>query len=311
MTMKSENEQDAGPARVLLVKRLERDGTSHNGFTYPDSGPVKPLHCSRKPTCESGGIFGWLAGKSLGDGKPFDPFAPFLVLSARADQVVRVGREGKVKVAADTPDEVDCRVVYRGTWQGAMEMVLADWQPAERGPVTVGKEVLARHDDALVVTASYHSVVVAAEDMSMAVARRHSSTALVLGYSSVAVASDVGSVAAAADSRSVAVCISMDATASVSGNQSVAAATRSCCIVQAEGHGSIGCLTQEGTVEVRGEAVGVVTADTFRWLVHKGAMVFQTWYGVNGLRQEAVLKADELGLKEGEVHRIVCGVVRN
>lgn len=54
---------------VLLVKVLNRDGTTHRGFIWPKEGPVKPDKWSRVPDCKSGGLFGWPWGMGIGDGK--------------------------------------------------------------------------------------------------------------------------------------------------------------------------------------------------------------------------------------------------
>ena len=106
--------------RVWIVKCVNNDGTSHDGFVWPESGPVRPLKCSRAADCDSGGLFGWAWGMRLGEGKEPDYRARWIVFSAPPDQVIEVA--GKVKVAADTPDEVDCRVEFCGKWWEAMSM---------------------------------------------------------------------------------------------------------------------------------------------------------------------------------------------
>ena len=104
--------------RVWIVKCVNLDGTSYDGFTWPESGAVKPTKCSRAPDCESGGFFGWAWGMRLGVGKESNYRAKWLVFSAPPEQVIEV--EGKVKVAADTPEQVDCRVEFCGQWWDAM-----------------------------------------------------------------------------------------------------------------------------------------------------------------------------------------------
>ena len=104
--------------RVLLVKCVDPDGKGHKGFQYPKSGQVKPDYCSTAPDCKSGGLFGWPWGINLGGGKEPDYRGIWLVLSAPPAQVVLCG--DKAKVAAATPDDVDCEVVYYGDALGAL-----------------------------------------------------------------------------------------------------------------------------------------------------------------------------------------------
>src|SRR5437870_2908397 len=104
--------------RVLLIKCLNRDGTTHNGFVWPKEGPVKPVNFSRKPDCESGGLFGWPWGMGVGDGRYPDALAEWIVFSAKPENVILVENGLKAKVVPG--NDGDCAVVvYRGTQAGA------------------------------------------------------------------------------------------------------------------------------------------------------------------------------------------------
>ena len=107
--------------RVLLVKCVNRDGTSHDGFVWPKSGPVLPTTWSRDATCESGGLFGWPWGMSIGAGRDPDAVAAWIVFSARPENVIPVGTDGKVK-AVPGEDGDDVIVEYYGTQADAMYM---------------------------------------------------------------------------------------------------------------------------------------------------------------------------------------------
>ena len=106
--------------RVLIVKCVDKDGKGYQGFQWPTSGPVRPLKCSTAPDCDSGGLFGWAWGLNIGGGKDPDYSGIWIVYAADPAQVILVENE-KVKVAADTPENVQAEVLYYGTWAGALE----------------------------------------------------------------------------------------------------------------------------------------------------------------------------------------------
>jgi hypothetical protein len=109
--------------RVLLVKCINRDGTSYGGFRWPQSGPVKPDKWSRTPDCDSGGLFGWPWGLHVGDGKDPDALADWIVFTAKPENVILVGCKAKA-VPSDDEKELP-EVLYRGTQAGAMYFCLA------------------------------------------------------------------------------------------------------------------------------------------------------------------------------------------
>ena len=108
--------------RVLLVKCINRDGTSYNGFVWPKEGPVKPEEWSRDPTCESGGLFGWPWGIGCGEGRDPDACADWIVFSVKPENVIDCG--GKSKAVPGEDGDLPL-VVYRGSQGGAMYHTLS------------------------------------------------------------------------------------------------------------------------------------------------------------------------------------------
>jgi len=107
---------------VLLVKCINRDGTSYNGFVWPKEGPVKPEEWSRDPTCESGGLFGWPWGIGCGEGRDPDACADWIVFSVKPENVIDCG--GKSKAVPGEDGDLPL-VVYRGSQGGAMYHTLS------------------------------------------------------------------------------------------------------------------------------------------------------------------------------------------
>ena len=97
---------------VLIVKCINRDGTAHNGFVWPESGPVKPEYWSREADCESGGLFGWPWGMGIGDGRNPDACAKWIVFRAKPENVIRIEPGPKVKAVpgddGELPEAVFC-----------------------------------------------------------------------------------------------------------------------------------------------------------------------------------------------------------
>jgi hypothetical protein len=104
---------------VLIVKCLNRDGTSYGGFVWPKSGPVENKKWSRDPDCDSGGLFGWPWGMGIGDGKDPDACAPWLVFRAKAENVIAIG--AKCKAVPGENGELP-EVIYYGTQAGAVKL---------------------------------------------------------------------------------------------------------------------------------------------------------------------------------------------
>ena len=114
-----------GDERVLLVKCVGPGGKSHNGFLWPKSGSVKPQNCAQDSDCDTGGLFGWPWGVRLGGGRQIagSEATEWIVFAANPGQVFDC--VDKAKVAAKSPEEVDCEVVYYGTLEGALRFTEA------------------------------------------------------------------------------------------------------------------------------------------------------------------------------------------
>ena len=104
--------------KVLILKCIPKDGRTFHGFQWPLTvgAEVTSLNWSPEPTCESGGLFGWAWGLSIGSGKEPDWSATWLVFSADPQDVIRIN--GKVKAR-------NGRIVHVGDWQSATNFVLS------------------------------------------------------------------------------------------------------------------------------------------------------------------------------------------
>src|SRR5262245_27309265 len=104
--------------KVLLVKCVNANGTSREGFQWPKSGLVKPATWAPDQSCNSGGLFGWAWGLNIGGGKdPVYRDAAWIVFAADPANVVHIsdGSNSKEKVGPEA------EVVYFGDWAGALE----------------------------------------------------------------------------------------------------------------------------------------------------------------------------------------------
>ena len=102
--------------KVLLVKWVNKDGTSYGGFQWPESGPVEAPDWDPEPKC-GGGLHGWPWGIGVGAGKEPDYSGRWLVFAADPEDVVWVDNE---KAKCRTAE-----VVYCGPWWGAYKCIAA------------------------------------------------------------------------------------------------------------------------------------------------------------------------------------------
>ncbi len=100
--------------KVLLVKCVNKDGTSYGGFQWPESGPVEAPDWDPEPKC-GGGLHGWPWGIGIGAGKEPDYSGRWLVFAADPEDVVWVDDKAKCRKA---------EVVYCGPWWGAYARIL-------------------------------------------------------------------------------------------------------------------------------------------------------------------------------------------
>jgi len=247
--------------RVLIIKCTAKGGISKNGFVYPRSGKVKPANCTKEPMCDSGGLFGWPWGIGFGTDKEPDYNGDWFVLAAKPDQVIAIG--DKVKVAADTPDEVDCDVVYAGDAIGAIMFC------------HTGKMAWIAHS-----ASGYSGNAAASGYRGNAAASGYRGNAAASGYRGNAAASGYSGNAAASGESGNAAASGYSGNAAASGERGNAAAS---------GVSGIGSLTGEyGSIEVGPQSLGAVTSSDWTWKQHPGAVVICRWKDKNGVWQHRV-----------------------
>ncbi len=102
---------------VLILKCVNKDGTSYGGFKWPlqVGAEVEAPDFNRAQVC-GGGLHGWPWGLAMGDGKEPVWDGAWLVFGALPEDVVDLG--GKVKAKCGT-------IRFVGTWHPAMLFVLA------------------------------------------------------------------------------------------------------------------------------------------------------------------------------------------
>ena len=261
--------------RVLLVKCVSKGGKSHNDFQWPKSGEVVTPNWSPEPNCESGGLFGWPWGLNLGEGKLPDYRGDWIVFSAKPESVVRIDGKAKAGPSAE--------VVFYGSWHEALQYTLAGrvaWiQHATRGAANCSG------------------------DYSSASTSGYSSSASTSGYCSSASTSGDYSSASTSGHCSSASTSGHYSSASTSGDSSSASTSGYCSSASSVGAHSAAALTGErGTIEVGPQAAGVVTAESFRWIVHLGAVILHRW-----TTGHALLTTE--GLSEGQTVSVTNGII--
>ena len=99
--------------KVLVLKNCNEDGTTYNGYKWPESGHVVAPEWDGKPSCIGGGFFGWKwgAGSFLGESRP-----AFMVLEV--DDANLIEFDGKCKFS-------ECVVLYMGGQIGAINLLKA------------------------------------------------------------------------------------------------------------------------------------------------------------------------------------------
>jgi hypothetical protein len=105
-----------GGTEVLIVKCVNKDGTSYDGFRWPleVGAVVNPEIWDPVARCGNG-LHGWPWGLALGDGKDIDWTATWIVFGAAPDDVIDLGGKCKARTAT---------VRFVGDWHGAMMFIL-------------------------------------------------------------------------------------------------------------------------------------------------------------------------------------------
>ena len=235
--------------RVLIVKCLNRDGTGYGGFKWPKQGPVENKHWSREPNCESGGLFGWPWGIGISDGKDPDALAPWLVFSAKPENVIGEIEKGQKCKAVPGKDGDLPVVVYYGTQSGAMAFTMTGrcgWiEKASGGSASQ--------------TGNGGSASQTGDGGSASQAGHRGSASQTGNGGSASQTGNGGSASQTGDGGS----------ASQTGYRGSASQT---------GYRGIAAVTGEkSTIEIGKNAIGASTANRFTWIVRKGANLFCQW----------------------------------
>ena len=339
-----------GGNRVLIVKCVNFDLRSYGDFQWPESGPVKPTKCTKESTCDSGGLFGWPWGVNIGAGKcPIYGRSKWIVFSAPPEQVVNV--DGKVKVCAESPADVDAVVVYCGDWVGAMRYTYPGrigWLDHVSNDIknidTVENGIsFSKREEGVSFTRGRRSAAVATREFSIALAgsgwgNTGRNAAVVNGSHSLATALDEEDVAAAHGTGSGASAISAISIAASTGSygysesigtKSVAAATGFCIAASSVGAHSISVAADDDSlasaVGRRGIAAISGNMSTIEVGEHcLGAVTADHWhwkvrkgavvaclYSLFGEFHSKLLDAKSLGLNEGDIAEVLHGKVIN
>ena len=109
-----------GGDKVRIVKCVGSSGETTNGFVWPKLGPVKTPNWTPTPDCESGGLFGWPWGLSIGGGKEPDYRTPWVVFEASL-----LDSDGKPNIVdlGDKCKAHEGEVIYFGDWWGAVLLI--------------------------------------------------------------------------------------------------------------------------------------------------------------------------------------------
>src|ERR1039458_4201247 len=103
--------------RVMIVKSVNIDGTSHNGFKWPllRRAEVIPAKFDREKTCDGGGLFGWAWGIGVGDGRLPSANDTWIVFSVAPENVIGEIDNG-LKCKAVPGEDNKCPDSMNGPW---------------------------------------------------------------------------------------------------------------------------------------------------------------------------------------------------
>jgi hypothetical protein len=174
---------------VLIVKCLNRDGTTHNGFVWPESGPVKPEYWSRRADCESGGLFGWPWGMGIGYERKPDACAKWIVFRAKPENVIRIEPGLTVKAVPGDDGELP-------------EVVFCGSQAAALAYTQKGRMAWIARNAIAVKSGKYSSAVTSCEFLSAVTSGEFSSSSTSGNYSSSSTSGDYSSASTIGESSS-------------------------------------------------------------------------------------------------------------
>ena len=302
--------------KVLIVKCVEPGGKSYNGFQWPQSGPVENPHWSRKPDCNSGGLFGWPWGTGLSDGKTAVASHDWIVFAARPENVIEVEGGPKVKAVPSEDGKELPEVVYYGPMAGAMYFTQAGriaWivgNAAGQASSGDSSSAASSGDNSSAASSGDSSSAASSGDSSSAASSGYSSSAASSGYSSSAASSGDSSSAASSGNRSSAASSGYSSSAASSGDRSSAASSGNRSSAKASGTLSIAAVCGDHcTVEASATSIAAVAGRGFWWRVHLGAVVIQRWMDAEQ-SPHVVLDSMKLNLTEGSLVHVICGQIQ-
>jgi hypothetical protein len=319
--------------RVLMVKCVGRDGKSYGGFEWPKSGPVVPERWSRKPDCDSGGLFGSAWGLHCGDGKTPDACAPWIVYAAKPENVILVGGGPKVKAVPGEDAEMP-EVLFHGTMAQALRFTQAGrmaWVKANAGRkhAATGNSSSASSSgnyssasssgySSSASSSGYSSSASSSGDSSSASSSGNSSSASSSGNSSSASssgdsssASSSGNYSSASSSGNYSSASSSGyySSASSSGNYSSASSSGDSSSASSSGDYSISAACgNRCTVKPGARALGAATGRNVTWIVVKGAKLTVGWMDGDAWRAR-LFDSDTMDVLDGDTLLIDCGEI--
>lgn len=292
----------APDGKVLILKSVEPDGTSHGGFKWPESGPVASPNWSPGPTCDSGGLFGWPWGVGIGNGKTPREYDRWLVFAAEPKDIVCF--DGKVKVPRG-------EVIYSGDFPGALEVLLPGlyaWYQAHGSRRRKPKALSTSLPQPVIVSEPSELAYADPREKTLAVAesRACGCTAIVAGAYGVAVGSPVATSFSVTYGRG-GVAVGQPVAFSC-GAASIAATTEAYGYVYAKGSGSIACATGvDASVEGRNGSVCVLAEARGHWIPHPDTVLLQRWQEQDGTWATQLWHANDYSKYYGQTLQVDSG----
>ena len=228
---------------VQIVKCVNYDMTSYNGFVWPTSGPVCPDKWSRETDCNSGGLFGWPWGVGIADGKNLG--GKWLIFRAKPENIIFVG-PCKVKAVPSEDGELP-EVVFCGEMADAMKFTMA------------GRVKWVQHNSSGSASAT--------GDRGSASATGYSGSASATGSSGSASATGSSGSASATGDRGSASATGYRGSASATGDRGSASATGDRGSASATGYSGSASADAEGTFAFAGYRAKAKDGSAFviRW----------------------------------------------
>jgi hypothetical protein len=329
---------------VLIVKCINRDGTTYGGFVWPESGPVKPDYWSRTPDCNSGGLFGWPWGMGIGDGRTPDACAKWIVFRAKPENVIKINDNGlKVKAVPGKDGELP-EVVFYGSQAAAMAYTHVGriaWIERNSTKKTSGNYSSASSTGDYGSASStgdygsasstgycgsssstgYRGSSSSTGDYSSSCSTGYCGSASSTGYrgssSSTGYRGSSSSTGYRGSSSSTGYCGSSCSTgyrgsSCSTGYRGSSSSTGDYGSASSTGIRSIAAATGNcSRVEAGSEALAVATGDIVHWTVRKGAKLVVGWFDDNDVWQAKLFDSASMNVSDGDILTINRGEITN